>query len=172
MRQSMSNAMKTCRFGFGILVAGLVLAAGGDEAHAGALVLELPAVLLTRQASEFGALCRRGPAQLGERTRSFDLWASEHIGVDADRHGICSRRLALPVRVLEPRPSAVHWMPQAEPVVSTPASQATADLSRLPRSYRHRFVRQMVPAPRTSRCTDADDTLASPAGTGGGFPKF
>src|SRR5437660_12543504 len=82
--------------------------------------------------------------------------------------------MALPVRVLEPRPSAVRWMPQAEPVVSTPASQATADLSRLPRGHRQRFVRQMVPTARTSRRTDADDTAddiaddtpASPAGTG------
>ena len=73
--------------------------------------------------------------------------------------------MALPVRVLEHRPSAVRWLPQAEPVVSTPASQATADLSRLPRGHRYHFVRQMVPTRRTRRCTDADDTPAAPAGT-------
>src|SRR5205807_10198697 len=59
----------------------LSVAASEDAADAGALVLER-SPRLTRQASEFAALCRRGPAQLGEQTTSFDLWASERIGVD------------------------------------------------------------------------------------------
>src|SRR5947209_7830897 len=76
--------------------------------------------------------------------------------------------MALPVRILEHRPAALRWMPQAEPVVSAPASQATADLRRLSRRHPHGLVGQMVPTPRTRRAIDADGSPGSATGSDAG----
>jgi hypothetical protein len=70
----------------------------------------------------------------------------------------------MPVRVLERQCSPVRRLPQAKPVLSTSAPQATADLGHMLGGGCSCFVRQMVSTDRARRGSDVDDSPDAPAG--------